>query len=138
LREKSGYYQGLHAVTSDAAWEQWILYMLAAVTETAQWTTQKIRAIRKLQDNAVTFVRHNAPKIYSHELVDMLFVQPYCRIQNLVDANIAKRQAASVYLKQLVALGMLREQRVGREKLFVHPNLMHLLTSDEHPVLAYG
>jgi len=137
LREKAGYYRGLHAVTTDAAWDEWILYMLAAVTETARWTTQKIHAIRTLQERARQFVRDNAPKIYSHELVDMLFVQPYSRIQNLVEAGVAKRQTASVYLKQLSDLGMLRELKVGREKLFVHPNFVRLLTSDDHPVLPY-
>jgi hypothetical protein len=61
-----------------------------------------------------------------------------CRIQNPVDAGIAKRQTASVYLKQLVDLGMLSEIKVGREKLFIHPNFMRLLTSDDHPTLSYG
>ena len=111
--------------------------MLSAVTETAHWTTEKIRAIRTLHEAARHFVRDNAPKIYSHELVDVLFVQPYARIQNLVESGVAKRQTASVYLKQLADLGMLRELKVGREKLFVHPNFIRLLTSDDHPVLAY-
>ena len=111
--------------------------MLSAVTETARWTTGKIRAIRTLHDGAKLFVRDNAPKIYSHELVDVLFVQPYARIQNLVESGVAKRQTASVYLKQLSELGMLREIKVGREKLFVHPNFIRLLTSDDHPVLPY-
>ena len=111
--------------------------MLSAVTETAHWTTEKIRAIRTLHEAARHFVRDNAPKIYSHELVDVLFVQPYARIQNLVESGVAKRQTASVYLKQLADLGMLRELKVGREKLFVHPNFIRLLTSDDHPVLDY-
>lgn len=138
LQEKASYYRGLNAVTTDAAWEPWVLFMLTAVTETARWTTGKIRAICKLQENAVAFVRDRAPKIYSRELVDLLFVQPYCRIQNVVDGSIAKRQTASVYLKQLTDLGMLVEVKVGREKLFLHPNFVRLLTSDDHPVLPYG
>jgi Fic family protein len=138
LREKVGYYRGLNAVTTDNGWENWILFILTAVTETARWTTEKIRAIRILHENAKQFVRDNAPKIYSHELVDVLFVQPYARIQNLVESGVAKRQTASVYLKQLSDLGMLRELKVGREKLFVHPNFIRLLTSDDHPVLPYG
>lgn len=138
LREKAAYYQGLGKVTLDAAWQDWIGFMLAAVTDTAAWTTLKIRAIRNLQQQAIAFVRDSAPKIYSYELVDLLFVQPYCRIQNLVDFGIAKRQTASVYLKQLTELGMLHELKIGREKLFVHSNFLHLLTSEQHPVLPYG
>ncbi|MBA8884114.1 hypothetical protein [Dokdonella fugitiva] len=65
-------------------------------------------------------------------------MQPYCRIQNLVEGSIAKRQMASVYLEQLVDIGMLVEVKVGREKLFLHPNFERLLTSEDHLVLPYG
>lgn len=138
LRQRADYYRLLLAVTTDGAWEEWILFMLRAVTETATWTRDKVVAIRQLHANATEFVRTHAPKIYSRELVDALFVQPYCRIQNLVESGIAKRQTASVYLKQLTDLGMLVEVKVGREKLFLHPNFVRLLTSDDHPILPYG
>ena len=138
LRHRSEYYEGLLAVTRDAAWDVWIAFMLSAITDTARWTTAKIQAIHRLQADATIFVKTRASKIYTRELVDMLFVQPYCRIQNLVDAEIAQRQTASVYLQQLTELGMLRGIRVGREKLFIHPNFVRLLTSDDHPVLPYG
>lgn len=138
LRNRTEYYRGLLAVTRDGAWEEWVAFMLAAVTDTARWTTAKIQAIQRLHTEATAFVKARAGKIYSRELVDMLFAQPYCRIQNLVEADIAKRQTASVYLKQLASIGMLREVKVGREKLFIHPNFVRLLTSDDHPILAYG
>ncbi|MFN9709248.1 MAG: Fic family protein, partial [Burkholderiales bacterium] len=79
----------------------------------------------------ITHVRQAAPKIYSRELVDLIFDLPYCRIQNLVERDIAGRQAASRYLKQLVEVGVLEEKTVGRDKLFIHPKLMHLLTRDD-------
>ncbi len=138
LRQRTEYYRLLLAVTRDGAWDEWIAFMLAAVTETSHWTRDKIRAIEQLLGLAIEFVRTHASKIYSRELVDALFVQPYCRIQNLVDGGIAKRQTASVYLKHLAELGMLVEVKVGREKLFLHPNFVRLLTSDDHPVLSYG
>ena len=138
LRNKADYCSELLAVTTHGTWEEWILFMLAAVTDTARWTTEKILAIKQLHEQARKYVKANAPKIYSHELVDMLFVQPYCRIQNLVEADIAKRQTASVYLQKLVTIGVLREIKVGREKLFIHLNFVQLLTSDSHPELQYG
>lgn len=138
LRHRADYYRGLIAVTRDGAWEAWIAFMLTAVTETARWTTDKILAIQKLREQATVFVRERAPKIYTRELVDILFEQPYCRIQNLIDASIAKRQTASNYLKELVDIGMLREVKIGREKLFSHPNFIRLLTSDGHALSAYG
>jgi Fic family protein len=134
---KAEYYRLLLAVTRDAAWEDWILYMLRGVEDTAAWTTGKIGAIRKLASATADHVRQAAPKIYSRELVDVIFEQPYCRIGNLVDAGIAGRQAASRYLKALAAAGVLREQAFGKEKLFVHPRLMTLLTRDSNAFEPY-
>ena len=102
--------------------------MLRAVHATALGTTAKIRAIRHLRQNVAETIRRDAPKIYSRELVDLIFAQPYCRIGNLVDAGIAQRQSASMYLKHLCDIGVLEEHRAGREKLFINPALRRLLT----------
>ncbi len=130
IAHKADYYRLLLAVTREGAWEPWILYMLRGVEETAAWTTAKIGAVRKLSGDTAENVRRRLPKIYSRELVDAIFEQPYCRIANLVDAGIAGRQAASRYLKALAGIGVLRELAFGREKLFVHPRLVSLLTKE--------
>lgn len=138
IRRRSEYYRLLHAVTRDDAWEPWVLYMLDAVRDTAIWTTRKIKAIRELLRRATEHVRKHAPSLYSRELVELIFEQPYSRIGNVVDAGIAKRQTASVYLKELCDIGVLREVKAGREKLFIHPNLMTLLTAEDHKVPQYS
>lgn len=137
IANKADYYRLLLAVTRDGAWEPWLLYMLRAVEDTAAWTTAKIGAVRKLAGDTTEYVRGKLPKIYSHELVDVIFEQPYCRIANLVEAKIAGRQAASRYLKALVSIGVLHEQTFGKEKLFVHPKLMTLLTRDRNTFESY-
>lgn len=137
IAHRADYYRLLLDVTRNGAWEPWILFMLQAVEETAQWTTAKIGAIRRLAEHTGNYIRDKQPKIYSRELVDVIFEQPYCRIANLVDKKIAQRQAASSYLKDLVSIGVLREQQVGREKLFIHPKLMQLLTQDRNEFAGY-
>ncbi len=137
IANKRQYYSGLLAVTREQAWEPWLLYMLEAVESTAQWTTQKIISIRDLADHTADYVQQQLPKIYSRELIDTIFEQPYCRISNLVQANIAKRQTASEYLKKLVSIGVLVEQQVGRERIFVHPKLIQLITSDNNELERY-
>ncbi len=135
IRHKSDYYRLLRMVTAEGRWEEWVLYMLKAVEETAGWTTAKIHAIRQLMQDTADRVRQKAPAVYSRELIELIFVQPYCRIGNLVDADIAKRQTASVYLKELCNAGVLKEVKAGREKLFINPRLMALLTSErDNPV----
>jgi Fic family protein len=127
IRSKARYYDGLLKVTTEAAWEAWILFMIEAVDETARWTTAKIRAIRALIDRTSHHMRAQLPRIYSRELVETIFVHPYCRIGNLVEAGIAQRQSASVYLKAIAALGLLQEVKVGREKLYLNVPLLDLL-----------
>lgn len=138
IRNKAEYYRLLLDVTRSQAWEPWILHLLHGVEDTTRWTGDKISAIRDLADLTVTHVKQAAPKIYSPELVDLIFDLPYCRIQNLVEKEIAGRQAASRYLKQLVEIGILEERAVGREKLFIHPKLMHLLTRNDNSIVAYS
>jgi hypothetical protein len=39
------------------------------------------------------------PKIYSKDLVEWLYVQPYCHIDNVVEQLGVSRPTASLYLK---------------------------------------
>ena len=129
-KHKADYYRLLLGVTTHEKWEEWVLYMLAAVTDTARWTTRKIAAIRTLIDATAERMRAEAPQVYSRELVELVFVRPYARIAHVVDAGIAKRQTASVYLKELCTVGLLQERKAGREKLFINPAFMDLLNSE--------
>lgn len=138
IANKTDYYRLLLDVTREGAWEPWVLYMLQAVEETAHWTTAKIAAMRALAEHTTSHVRERLPKIYSRELVDVIFEQPYCRIADVVEKQIAQRQAASRYLKDLAALGVLNEIQVGKEKLFIHPKLMQLLTRDSNEFAPYA
>ena len=138
IAHKADYYGLLLGVTRDQVWEPWLQFMLQAVAETSKWTTGKIAAIRKLAEHTTEHVRTRLPKIYTRELVDVIFEQPYCRIGNLVDKGIAQRQAASRYLHDLADLGVLREMPFGKEKLYIHPKLMQLLSRDNNQFQAYA
>jgi Fic family protein len=137
IENRNDYYRLLLNVTRDQDWEPWILYLLKAVEETAISTTAKIAAMRRLAEQTAQYVNARLPKIYSYELVNLIFELPYCRIANLTAAGIAKRQTASEYLKQLVGIGVLRAAGAAREKLFIHTKLLHLLTSDSNDFEPY-
>lgn len=137
VQHKADYYRLLNQVTREGDWQSWLLFMLKGVEQMASWTCGKIAAVRELMEQTSEYVRTALPKIYSHELVQVIFEQPYCRIGNLVERDIAKRQTASVYLKQLADIGVLQELTVGKEKLFVHPKLMQLMTRDSNQIKPY-
>jgi Fic family protein len=130
LRHRPEYYSGLQSVTATGAWEPWLLYMLHGVTETARWTMDKILAVRTLLEETTERMRREAGPIYSRELAELIFVRPYCRISHIVEAGLAKRQTASAYLKHLTDIGILREHKVGREKVFLNPAFIELLKRD--------
>ena len=138
IQNKADYYRLLSGVTREQDWAPWILFILDGVEETCTWTTDKIKSIRELMEHTGQFVQEQLPKIYTWELVELLFKQPYCRIGNLVDNGIAKRQTASVYLKQLCELGVLREVKSGRENIFVHPKYIELLSGEENVWVYYA
>ena len=138
IQNKADYYRLLSGVTKEQDWTPWILFILDGVEETCTWTTDKIKSIRELMEHTGQFVQEQLPKIYTWELVELLFKQPYCRIGNLVDNGIAKRQTASVYLKQLCELGVLREVKSGRENIFVHPKYIELLSGEENVWVYYA
>jgi Fic family protein len=138
IQHKSDYYRFLMNVTHNQAWGDWIMFMLNGVEETCTWTTGKIKAIRELMQHTSQYVQQQLPKTYSWELVEALFKQPYCRINNLVSTGVAKRQTASVYLKQLCDIGVLKEFKSGRETLFIHPKYLELLTGEANVWVYYA
>ena len=127
IENKNGYYAGLKQVTTDGAWEPWILYMLDAVEQMSRMTREHILAIRDLMGATAELVKAKAPKVYSKDLVEILYRQPYCKIKFLEQAGIGNRQTASTYLKELEAIGVLHGIKQGREMYYINTKFFDLL-----------
>ncbi len=128
IKNKSAYYRLLRGVTEYGDWEPWLLYMLEGVEKTAAWTCNRIRAIKQLQQETIDKCRNEIPTVYSRELIDLIFRQPYCKISFIVDSGIAKRQAASSYLKKLEQIGVLIGEKSGRDMIYKNPGLLEVLS----------
>ena len=130
IQNKNQYYKRLRAVTEKQDWEGWLLYMLKGVEETAIYTLQKINAINSLMQETISLAKEKLPsRVYSKELIELLFEQPYCKVKFLVDKDIAKRQTAAEYLQELEKIGILKSQKVGVENLFLNVKLFDILKS---------
>jgi Fic family protein len=129
IDRKNEYYRLLRQVTEKNEWEPWILYMLDAVEETAMFTRKRILNIRDLMTETMEVAKETLPgRVYSKELIELLFYQPYTKGQSLVDAGIAKRKTAAEYLKDLEKTGILTGKRIGREMLYLNTRLYDLLS----------
>jgi Fic family protein len=137
IQHKADYYRLLLEVTTKGEWQPWIEFMLRAVAETALWTRQKVEAVHKLNQATKEFVKEWHAGIYTFELVEQLFMQPYVRISNLVTAGVAHRETASKRLKELCATGVLEERKEGRDKLFLNVRFLELLQSDSNEFRAF-
>jgi Fic family protein len=131
LKRRPEYYRGLLEVTTHDAWESWILFMVEAVRDTSAWTSAKIAGVARLMAETEAAIRKHAPKLPAHDLVQVTFTQPYCRVANLVEKGVAKRQTAALYLKALTELGILEERKEGRENLYRNPRLLALLSEQD-------
>jgi hypothetical protein len=75
-------------------------------------------------------VQEKVPRIYSKDLIEAIFLHPYCKIRFLEDAGVAKRPTASDYLKILSTLGGLQPHKVGRDVYYVNGRLLSSLTGE--------
>lgn len=127
IDNKTEYYRLLNQTNKLEKWEEWIMFMLKAVENTSKNTITKITNIKNQLDLTIIKVQEKAPKVYRKELVELLFEQPYSKIEFVVSKLGVERKAASRYLKELESIGVLESQKVGRETLYVNKELIEIL-----------
>lgn len=128
IRHKGLYYRHLQGVRDQNSWTEYINFMLDAVERTSKETFRLIDSIRHLMDITTEKAKRLLPSsTYSKELIELLFVQPYTKIDFLVQNDIAERRTASKYLKQLEEVGILTSRRFWRETIYVNIELYELL-----------
>jgi len=127
IKNKVDYYRLLQEVREKEAWEDWILYMLEGVEQTATAQNKLISEIKNLMDNTKEKLKNELPKMYSKDLLETLFMHPYTKIDMLVENLGVTRKTASLYLNQLEELGIMNSLKLGRSKFFVNKKLFQLL-----------
>lgn len=130
-QHKSDYYRLLQAVRDQGTWHEWLLFMLKAVSETAQSTVILVDAMRELMAQTKQRLRQDVPKLYSQDLLNNLFRHPYTRIEFVQHDLGVTRQTAAKYLKQLAAKGFVREHPQGKHIYFINVPLVELLSQGE-------
>ena len=124
---KTDYYRLLNKVNKSDEWEEYILYILKAIEVTSNRTIDKINAINNLLSETIEIAQNKEPKIYRKELIELLFEQPYSKIEYVVQKLNVERKAASRYLNSLEKIGILTSEKIGREKIYVNKKLIEIL-----------
>lgn len=130
IKNKSNYYKLLNQVNKTGEWEEWILYILKGIEETARKTINKINSIKNLLETTIENAKEKAPKTYRKELVELLFEQPYSKIDYVVDTLSVERKAASRYLKEMEKIGVVKSVQIGRQVIYINQALIEILKRD--------
>ena len=127
ITHKADYYRLLQEVRTEDKWEEWILYILEAVEQTSLETIELINRISDLMIKIQDKISQELPKIYSKDLVEILFMHPYTKIDFLVDRLNITRKTASKYLNELENIGILENIQIKNSKFFINIELFNLL-----------
>ena len=130
IHTKSDYYRLLGTVRTEDDWESWILYMLEGIRQTSLESVKRIEEMIQLIQETKTTLRTQLPKIYSKDLLELLFAHPYTKIGFLVDELGVTRKTAGVYLRAIEEIGILESVKMGRDVYFVNKRLFALLQSN--------
>jgi Fic family protein len=127
IRNKRAYYTKLRKVTEENDWESWILYMLEMIESTAKNGLQRLKDVTSLMQIMTAEIKTTIPKVYTKELVEILFKLPYTKRQFLIDAKLGTPKTVGNYLIALENAGFLTSEKVGKEKLYLNHRLMAIL-----------
>ena len=127
IDNKAAYYRNLKNVTEKNSWESYILYMLDMIEVTALNGLERLSKITAAMEKMTLALKKQLPKIYSKDLVEVLFRLPYTKRQFLIDEHLGNAKTVGNYLISLEEKGFLESVKVGKEKLYLNRRLLNIL-----------
>ena len=127
-KNKSEYYRLLQDVRDHGVWEEWVLFILEGVRETSYQTIRLIESIKTLMLDHKVKMRTELPRVYSQDLLNLTFSQPYTKISYVEDALRVSRPTATKYLNALVGIGLMHKFKMGRDSYYINFDLMDCLS----------
>ena len=127
IRNKNAYYRLLQEIRTKGNWEEWILYILEGIEETAEETMALIKMIKALFEATAEKVKTALPKIYSKELVGLVFFEFYTKIAYIEQGLAVTRKTAASYLRALEEIGILTSEKIGKERIYLNRGLFELV-----------
>jgi len=132
IRSKQDYYRLLQQVRDHDSWEEWVSYMLDAVEWSAADTLKTVQAIKHKMFEYKQAIRKNY-KFYSQDLINLLFSNPYSKIESVEHSLNVTRKTAASYLNRLTEDGFLQKQKSWRDNYYINTALFAILTGESPP-----
>ena len=127
IRNKSAYYKLLQEVRTSENWEGWIVYILNGIKETAEETLKLVKRINEEVSAMTAEIKEKLPKLYTKELIDLLFYEFYTKIQYIEEGLSVSRRTAVTYLQTLEREGFLVSEKIGKERIYQNKRLYDLV-----------
>jgi predicted transcriptional regulator len=101
--------------------------MLDMIEVTATRGLDRLKNITNTMEKTAAEIKNKLPKIYSKDLIEILFRLPYTKRQHLIDEHIGNAKTVGNYLQTLEEHGFLKSVKVGKEKLYLNHRLLDIL-----------
>lgn len=131
IRNKSQYYKLFNETREKNNFEEWIIYILIGIEETAEETMLLIKKINDEMELMKEELKAKLPKIYSKELLEALFFEFYTKVPYLQEKLRVSDKTAMAYLGKLEEEGFLVSEKVGRERIYKNERMFNLIKKAE-------
>lgn len=138
IENKTSYYSLFREVRENDRWDKWIIYFLKGLQETAAASLNLLKKINNLIEETAEKMKNKLPKIYSRELLELLFIEYYTKISFIQEGLGVTRKTASNYLSKLEKAGFLSSEKLGREKIYKNIRLFELIKNIDQKTLTKG
>ncbi|MDD4978733.1 MAG: Fic family protein [Gallionella sp.] len=130
VRTKADYYRLLQKVRDDDAWEEWVLYMLEAVEQTAGQTLTTVQDIKAALFDYKHRIRAGF-KFYSQDLINNLFAHPYTKIEFVQRDLGVSRLTATKYIDALAEAGFVQKHKIKGSNYYINVALNQILLGNQ-------
>ena len=103
------------------------MFILEGVEQTAEETLLLVKRINHVVEKTAEDIKNSIPKVYSRELVDLLFYEFYTKIACIEKGLDVSRKTASGYLSSLEETGFLVSHKIGKERVYLNVRLFEVV-----------
>ena len=133
LGNKGDYYDFLQSTRETGDFHSYLIWFIRLVEKASIQSTNRANNVKKEMLYLKNELRENKPKIYSQDLINILFKNPVIFAHQLVDNGVAGSLSnAHVYLKELESMGILfrSEEKYDRKVGYISRRLFKALSGE--------